>query len=210
MQLASGHTILWRLSDETGEGPDVVSIVLSKPHSNNIAEIEIETDIISAPMTGQIPETPVDIAWDRKDLDLFMTLLRNTFPADALMLGSKPLELDLHDASVVRIMHVVAAARFATPYPVDGVITDRPIAVASPTSYAVGEQISIDTIDGFKSCIVVGVDEFELNCVLLDEIVTDNDGDPHLDRHDMVILNKEFALPASFSLLTPSGSDRIH
>jgi hypothetical protein len=210
MLLASGHTILWRLSDETGDGPDVVSIVLSKKRHHKTAELEIETDIISAPFQSASPETPVDIAWDKKDLELFMALLRNTFPADANLQENKPLELDLNDESVLSIMHVVAAARFATPYPAETVINLHQNAARTPIVCRLGERISIDTIAGLKTCIVVAVNGDELSCVLLEEILADNDDKPQMDLHDLLVLNRAWALPDWYSELKPSHSRLIH
>ena len=47
MVFASGHSIFWRLSDESGQGTDMVSIVLSNENRRETAEVEIETDILS-------------------------------------------------------------------------------------------------------------------------------------------------------------------
>ena len=74
MVFASGHSIFWRLTDEVGEEDDLVSIVLSNAGRQEIAEVEIETDITSPPIgNNSQSEYPMDIEWDRGDLDLFVT-----------------------------------------------------------------------------------------------------------------------------------------
>ena len=210
MNFATGHSIFWRLSDETGKGSDVVSIVLANRRKEAITEIEIETDIISVPIEVDSAQSPVDIAWDHQDLDLFLTLLRNSFPIDEKFEERQQIELDINDDNVLRIMHIVAAARFSTPYPAETVVNTKRSSIAKKASCQVGELISLDTIDGFKPGVVVSVNDKDLRCILLDEITSPVGDNIQLERHDMLILKKEWALSAAFSTTEPSKSDLIH
>ncbi|MBL4821532.1 MAG: hypothetical protein JKY98_11175 [Gammaproteobacteria bacterium] len=210
MIFASGHSIFWRLTDETGQGSDVVSIVLANQKEDEAAEVEIETDIISAPHETDPPDHPIEIEWNKKDLNLFLTLLRNTFPPRKILEQDEQIELDLTDESVLRIMHIVASARFSTPYPVETVINPDRSLPSEMVRFRVGEHISLDTIDGFKPGVIVAVNDDEINCVLLEEITSPAGDNIQLDRHDLIVLNKQFALPSIFTVNQPGESDLIH
>jgi len=209
MIFASGHSIFWRLTDETGEGSDVVSIVLSNQSRREVSEVEIETDIISPPHKSAQPDYPVDIEWNKSDLDLFLTLLRNTLGEGEGNDDYEQIELDLTDESVLRIMHIVAAARFATPYPADGVIRRSQANFGDAVEMKVGERISLDTIDGFKPAVIVSLSE-ELSCVLLDEITAPSGDNIQLDRHDLVVVEKDWVLPGSLTSTQRGEADIIH
>lgn len=210
MTFASGHSIFWRLSDETGQGSDVVSIVLANQKEDDVAEVEIETDIISAPHKAEPPDYPIDIEWTKKDLDLFLILLRKNFPhQEAPELGEQ-IELDLTDESVLRIMHIVAAARFSIPYPAETVINPGRSFPSEVVRFRVGERISLDTIDGYKPGVIVALDKDEINCVLLEEVTSPAGDNIQLDRHDLIVLKKHFALPATFTTTLPGEFDQIH
>jgi hypothetical protein len=210
MIFASGHSIFWRLTDETGQGSDVVSIVLANQKEDEVAEVEIETDIISAPHKAQTPDYPVDIEWNKKDLDLFLTLLRNTFNSQTTPEQDEQIELDLTDESVLRIMHIVAAARFSIPYPAKTVIKSSQSLPSEAIRFKVGERISMDTIDGFKAGVIVAINEEDISCVLLEEVTAPSGDNIQLDRHDLIVLQKQLALPASFTTTLPGESDLIH
>ncbi|MCB1672264.1 MAG: hypothetical protein R3F41_01665 [Gammaproteobacteria bacterium] len=209
MIFASGHSIFWRLTDETGEGSDVVSIVLSNQSRREVAEVEIETDIISPPHQSSEPDTPIDIEWTKSDLDLFLTLLRNTLGEKDNAEEYEQIELDLTDESVLRIMHIVAAARFATPYAADGVVKRSEAVYGGVVEYKVGERISLDTIDGFKPAVIVSLDE-AISCVLLEQITAPSGDNIQLDRHDLVVVEKEWVLPGSLTTTQPGATDTIH
>lgn len=210
MVFASGHSIFWRLTDETGEGSDVVSIVLANQKADEVAEVEIETDIISAPHQSDPPEYPIDIEWDKSDLDLFLTLLRNTFSVKSEQEQFEQIELDLTDESVLRIMHIVAAARFSTPYPAESVINATRSLPGQTVRFKVGERISLDTIDGFKPGVIVALNDNDINCVLLADVTSPSGDNIQLDRHDLLVLKKQWALPAAFTTTQPGDSDTIH
>ncbi len=209
MIFASGHSIFWRLTDETGEGSDVVSIVLSNQSRREVSEVEIETDIISPPHQSMQPDYPVDIEWNKSDLDLFLTLLRNTLGEKDVTEEYEQIELDLTDESVLRIMHIVAAARFATPYQADGVVTRSQAVFGDVVEFKVGERVSLDTIDGFKPAVIVSLDD-AISCVLLEQITAPSGDNIQLDRHDLVVVEKEWILPGSLTTIQPGTTDAIH
>lgn len=209
MVFASGHSIFWRLSDDTGDGSDAVSIVLANQNRREGPEVEIETDILSPPHSSANPDYPVDIEWNNSDLDLFMNLLRNTLEDREVSEEFEQIELDLTDESVLRIMHIVAAARFSIPYPADDVIKQSQSIFGGRVEFRVGERISLDTIDGFKPAVIVSLDE-EIGCVLLDQITAPSGDNIQLDQHDLVVVRKELALPGNLTATRPGVSDTIH
>jgi len=209
MIFASGHSIFWRLTDESGEGSDVVSVVLSNQSRRDPAEVEIETDILSPPQQLSQPDYPVDIEWNKSDLDLFLILLRNTLGERDHSEEVEQIELDLADESVLRIMHIVAAARFATPYPAEGVIKPSQAGYTGLVEFKVGERVSLDTIDGFKPAVIVELDD-DISCVLLEQITAPSGDNIQLDCHDLVVVEKSCVLPGSLTALQPSPADSLH
>jgi len=209
MVFASGHSIFWRLTDELGQGSDAVSIVLSNQSRREVAEVEIETDILSPPQKSAQSDYPVDIEWNKTDLDLFLSLLRTTLDEREEADEYEQIELDLADESVLRIMHIVAAARFSIPYPADDVIKPAPTNCGGSVEYRMGERISLDTIDGFKPAVIVSLDD-EIGCVLLDQITAPSGDNVQLDQHDLVVVRKEWALPGDLTTTRPGVSDTIH
>jgi hypothetical protein len=210
MIFASGHSIFWRLTDETGQGSDVVSIVLANQKVDDVSEVEIETDIISAPHVADTPDYPIDIEWNKEDLDLFLTLLRNTFNTKTTPEHDEQIELDLTDESVLRIMHIVASARFSIPYPAAPVIKTSTALSGEAIRYRVGERISLATIDGYKAGVIVSIEDEDLCCVLLEEVTSPAGDNIQLDLHDLIVLQKQLALPESFTTTMPGELDQIH
>ena len=212
MIFASGHSIFWRLTELQGEGSDAVSVVLTNSRRQDLAEIAVDSDSdakAAASRTSSLRPETVDIEWDKSDLELFLTLLRNTVEVDGAE-ETQQIELDLNDESIVHILQIVAAARFATPHPAEPVINAQRSLTAAHLRHEVGELISIDTIDGLKPGIVVAVQDNNLHCVLLDEITSPAGDNIRFDRHDIIVLKPEQALPGSFTDLQPTESDSIH
>ena len=152
---------------------------------------------------------PVDIEWNKSDLDLFLSLLRNTLDDREDSEDYEQIELDLTDESVLRIMHIVAAARFSIPYPADDVIKHSPTNCGGSVEFRMGERISLDTIDGFKPAVIVSLDD-EIGCVLLDQITAPSGDNIQLDQHDLVVVRKEWALPGNLTTTQPGAADTIH
>ena len=210
MIFPSGKSIYWRLSDETGQGLEAVSIVLTNRSDRDGDDVEIETDIISVAYQTDTPQAPIEIEWDHKDLELFTTLVKNTFNNDGQTQGTQAIELDFTDESVVTIMHIVAAAHFSTPYAAKGILNIQRTLATPRKECSVGDLVSIDTIDGYKSTVIVKSDAKVFTCVLLDEITSPNGDNFRLDRHDLIIVQREWVLPAAFADVYPADSDLIH
>ena len=211
MMIASGHNLFWRLSDASGRGSDAVSVVLTNHPSATPAEVQIETAISCSPFEAGALAKSTDIEWDQRDLELFVTLLRKTLPVEARQEGNTAhIELDFSDDQVVHIMHLVAAARFVSAYLATPVINTWRKLPASHAPCEVGDMISIDTIDGFKPCVVVAQDRDTLDCILLEEITSPRGDNIRLARHDKVILKKTWALPADFSNRLVRSNDTVH
>jgi len=210
MIFASGHSIFWRLSDETGAGHDVVSVVLADQKADEIAEVEIETEITSPLQSADKSEPHVDIEWNKKDLELFLSLLHNTFDIDNNKEQVEQIELDLTDETVLKIMHIVAAARFSKPYPGETILRPMWSLPSEPVRFKVGEKVSFNTIDGFKPGIIVSKDGEELVCVLLEDVTSPKGDNIQYERHDLLTLSKGQIFPASFSVLHANEGVTFH
>ena len=98
--------LYWRLSDETGLGLDVVSMVLQLTQEQE--EYELETDVISEVLLPS--DGPMDLEWSEDDHLLFTLLIQKLLLPENESLDSS---LDFSDDCIVTIVHMVAAARFA-------------------------------------------------------------------------------------------------
>jgi hypothetical protein len=76
-------------------------------------------------------------------------------------------------------------------------------------NFDVGSFASLNTVNGFKSCVVVDVDDDDVVCVLLDDIdVRSTDENDHISRHDLLLVKRLDILHPEFaeSRVRPKGS----
>lgn len=210
MIFASGHSIYWRLTDDRSSGADAISVVLTNSQREDLAEVTVEKEMVPAIAGTGLRTESVDIEWNRRDLELFLTLLRRTLEDPEEFNELNQIELDLTDESIVQILQIVAAARFARPHPATPIINTRRALPGGGGQAQLGELISIDTIDSLKPAIVVAVTDKDLHCVLLDEITSPGGDNIRFDRHDIIVLPRQLALPGSFTNLIPDPTDLIH
>jgi hypothetical protein len=64
----------------------------------------------------------------------------------------------------------------------------------------VGSLASINTVDGFKSCIIVDVDDDDIVCVLLEDVEVRSDIEhDNLCRHDLLLVKQSDILHPDFA-----------
>ena len=109
------------------------------------------------------------------------------------------MRLDLTDPEVIEIIHIVAAAGFGFPYLPIGVL--KSASGEFPRFDAVvGNLASLNTVSGFKPCVVVEVAEEEVACVLLDDLpVEGGEGEESLCRNDLLVVGRMDLLHPSFA-----------
>lgn len=202
---------LWRLSSDNDEGFSLVSMVIPFHTGTENLEHTIQTDIIS--FIGeheQLDEEEV-LEWNEDDISLFLKLLairqqRPNFEP------SQTFRVDLSDPETIEIVHIVAAAGFGMALSVDDLlITDPGDAQSTITEPDIGTRITLHTVDGYKRGVVVGNEDDEVVCVLLDPIKPNKLNDmTDIHPHDLVVVKAHQLLPARYSSQEPGVSDVLH
>lgn len=181
---------LWRLSAESSEGYCSVSMVVPCPPETEVQDFTIQTNVLSLSSDSTRSETEETLEWNQEDIDLFLKLVNqrrirsNDFIEDTV-------RVDLTDPDIIDIINVVAAAGFGVAFTSYGLLhqADGSFPIFQ---FDIGSLASINTVNGFKSCIVVDVDDDDVVCVLLDEIdMIPSDTDfEQLCKHDLLLVKR--------------------
>jgi len=188
---------LWRLCAREEEGSYSVAMVVPGPDDSEGFDLMIETGILR--LAGGEPELSENeeiLEWNQDDFDLFLRLVNQRKLGTG---AGKPdtLRLDLTDPEIIDIIHIVAAAGFGFPWLPGSVLKES--AGEFPRHKAeIGGLASLNTIHGFKPCVVVDVAEEEVACVLLDDLeASGGEGEEGLNRNDrLVVGHTDVLLPA--------------
>lgn len=197
--LDSDFPFLWRLSAESTEGFCVVSMVVPYQMENDRKDLTIETSVMSLSSDSSRSETEEMLEWNQDDISLFLKMVNNQ-RSELDLPVSDTVKVDLSDPSIINIINVVAAAGFGTAYTACGVL------MASSARYPsfhchVGGFASLNTINGYKSCVVVAMEEDDVVCVLLDDVpLAEDDDDDQLYRHDLLLVKNTDILHPEFAL----------
>lgn len=189
--------LFWRLANEQNSDLDIVSVLMPRGPEEEKVAIEYAIDVSFKPSTQH--QSPIDLRWSEADGELFMSLLRNVMDV-----GDDHIELDIEDSMIQGLINLVATARFHTPWPGDELEGED-----FPTyrkELDIGDFISINTIYGFYSAVIVALDSIDATVVLLDDIITPDTVDvpeEHqeviIPSHSLIILNRVCVLPAEFA-----------
>jgi hypothetical protein len=142
------------------------------------------------------------VRWSDDDNDLFMTLV------DRVMDLSDEAEmvLDLTDDVVQGIIHLVALARFRTPWPGEELEADE--LNAPRQELEIGDLVALNTSAGFPMAVVVALDSVDATCILLDSIETLT-GDTVPD-HSVLVMSRLNVLPSYFANSDQGESEVRH
>ena len=198
---------LWRLSAESAEGYCSVSMVVPCPPETEVHDLTIETSVLSLSSDSTRSETEETLEWNQEDISLFIKLV-NQRQLSANQPVSDTIRVDLTDPAIIDIIHVVAAAGFGVAFTSCGLLKDTD-GTYPVHSFDVGSFASLNTVNGFKSCVVVDVDDDDVVCVLLDDIdVRSADENDHISRHDLLLVKRLDILHPEFaeSRVRPKGS----
>jgi len=189
---------LWRLSAREEEGSYSVAMVVPGPDDSKGFDLMIETGILRLAGDPELSESEEILEWNQDDFDLFLRLLNHRKLG---LGGGKPdtLRLDLTDPEVIDVIHIVAAAGFGFPWPPGSVLKES--AGEFPRHKAeIGGLASLNTIHGFKPCVVVDVAEEEVACVLLDNLeASGGEGGEALNRNDLLVVGHTDVLHPAFA-----------
>lgn len=202
---------LWRLSSDREEGFSLVSMVIPFHSGSQNLEHTIQTDIVSFIGDNEQLEDEEVLEWNEEDIALFLKLLSgHQQPVEGA--ATQTFRVDLSDPGTIEIVNIVAAAGFGMALTVDDLLVSDPgdaqAALAEPE---IGTRITLHTVDGYKRGVVVGNEEEEVVCVLLDPIKPDHRNDlSDIHPHDLVVVKPHQLLPARYSSQEPGASDVLH
>lgn len=198
IELTGEVPFLWRLCANEDKGSYSVAMVVPGPDDSESFDLTIETGILRLTADPEASGNEEILEWNQNDLDLFLRLI-NQRKIGRITDQPDTVRLDLTDPEVIEIIHIVAAAGFGFPYLPIGVLKDA--SGEFPRFDAVvGSPASLNTVSGFKPCVVVEVAEEEVACVLLDDLpVEDGEGEESLCRNDLLVVGRTDLLHPSFA-----------
>jgi hypothetical protein len=188
--------LFWRLANEQNSDRDIVSVLMPRGEETDKVAIEYAIDVSFKPSTQH--QNPIDLRWSEEDTELFMSLLQKV-----MNVSDKDVELDIEDGMVQGLIHLVATARFHTPWPGDELEGEDFITYRREIE--VGDLISVNTKYGFYSGVIVALDSIDASVVLLDDIVlegssaTVDEQEVIMPSHSLIMVNRVCVLPAEFA-----------
>lgn len=198
IELNNEIPFLWRLSAESSEGYCSVAMVVPCPVDTDIQDLTIETTVMSLSSDSTRSEKEETLEWNQEDISLFLKLV-NQKQLSKRQAMPDTVRIDLADPEIIDIIHIVAAAGFGVAFTSYGLLkqTDGQFPVHTCN---IGAFASLNTVSGFKSCVIVDVEDDDVVCVLLDDIdVRETDEYDHLCRHDLLLVKRIDILHPEFS-----------
>ena len=201
---------LWRLSSQDDQGLCSVSLVI--PVGKDGSEQEehtIETRIMSFADELVEDEEEEVLEWNDDDLNLFIKLISSRVierPVDK----NGTIRVDLSDPVTIEVVQIVAAAGFGIVLPAEDYLVSSEAELPS-TTCEIGSEVSINTIGGYKRCIIVDENDDEVVCVMLEQV---NGGIPgfieDINPYDLLLLKRHHILHSQYSSQLPERSDILH
>ncbi|MFT4863489.1 MAG: hypothetical protein ACI95C_002721 [Pseudohongiellaceae bacterium] len=198
IELTGEIPFLWRLSAESSEGYCSVSMVVPCPPETEITDLTIETSVVSLSSDSMRSEQEETLEWNQEDLSLFLKLVNHQQLRNDQQI-SDTVRVDLTDPDIIDIIHIVAAAGFGVAFTSYGLLqlADGSYPVHN---FEVGSLASLNTLAGFKQCVVVDIEDDDVVCVLLDDIdVQEIDEYDRLSRHDLLLVKRVDILHPEFA-----------
>ncbi|MDT8429128.1 MAG: hypothetical protein RQ757_10225 [Pseudomonadales bacterium] len=200
VELSGDIPFLWRLSAESSEGLCAVAMVVpfESESEDECKDLTIETSVVSFPSDSSRSEHAEMLEWNQDDISLFLKLVTHEQQGQHHAV-TDTVRIDLTDPAIIEIIHVVAAAGFGMAFTSYGVLRDS--LEKYPAHFCdIGSFASLDTVDGFKRCVVVDLDGDDVVCVLLDEIDVISVGEfEQLGRHDLLMVKQADLLHPDFA-----------
>lgn len=198
IELTAEIPFLWRLSAESSEGYCSVAMVVPCPPETEIKDLTIETSVLSLSSDSTRSEKEETLEWNQEDISLFLKLVNQKQLVNKQLI-SDTVRIDLTDPVIIDIVHIVAAAGFGVAFTSYGLLKE-PNSLYPVHSCEVGALASLNTIIGFKPCIVVDIEDDDVVCVLLEDIdVCATDEYDQLSRHDLLLAKRGDILHPEFS-----------
>lgn len=207
-EVSSEVPFLWRLSPESSDGYCSVSMVVPCPPETQVHDLTIETNVQSLSSDSTRSETEETLEWNQEDIELFLKLV-NRHQLRINQPLPETLRVDLTDPEIIDIINLVAAAGFGVAFASDGLI-QRADGSFPVHQFDVGSLASINTVSGFKPCIVVDLENDDVVCVLLEDIEVQSGLEhDHLSRHDLLLVKRIDILHPEFAECHLRPEDRL-
>jgi hypothetical protein len=198
IELTADIPFLWRLSAESSEGYCSVAMVVPCPPETEVKDLTIETSVLSLSSDSSRSEKEETLEWNQEDISLFLKLVNQRQLANNQLI-SETVRIDLTDPAVIEIIHIVAAAGFGVAFTSYGLLKESN-SLYPVHSCEVGALASLNTIVGFKPCIVVDIEDDDVVCVLLEDIdVCATEDYDRLARHDLLLAKRGDVLHPEFA-----------
>jgi len=198
IELTADIPFLWRLSAESSEGYCSVAMVVPCPPETEVKDLTIETSVLSLSSDSSRSEKEETLEWNQEDISLFLKLVNQRQLANNQLI-SDTVRIDLTDPAIIEIIHIVAAAGFGVAFTSYGLLKESN-SLYPVHSCEVAALASLNTIVGFKPCIVVDIEDDDVVCVLLEDIdVCATDEYDRLARHDLLLAKRGDVLHPEFA-----------
>lgn len=198
IELTAEIPFLWRLSAESSEGYCSFAMVVPCPPETEIKDLTIETSVLSLSSDSTRSEKEETLEWNQEDISLFLKLVNQKQVANKQLI-SDTVRIDLTDPAIIDIVHIVAAAGFGVAFTSYGLLKESD-GMYPLHNCEVGALASLNTIIGFKPCIVVDIEDDDVVCVLLEDIdVCATDEYDRLSRHDLLLAKRADILHPEFA-----------
>lgn len=199
VELSGNVPFLWRLSAESSEGFCMVSMVVPfESEEEDRKDLTIETSVVSFSSDSSRSEHEEMLEWNQDDMNLFLKLVTCQQQGESAPV-LESVRVDLTDPDIIEIIHVVAAAGFGTAYSSYGMLNNS-VGRYPPHACDIGSFASLNTVDGFKRCVVVDMDGEDVICVLLEEVDVVSVGEyDKLSRHDLLMVKQTDLLHPDFA-----------
>lgn len=165
MQDERHSDLFWRIVDEHGSGPEVVTLVMQDEFDETPA-FQIETALTTGQFRALQGQPHVDVAWTEDDFQLLQSLVEGSAafqPAD-LMDGFR---LDLSSPAAIDAIAIIATARFGSLFDARQQSFEFEWRALHPP-VALGDSVSLALTEGLAPAVVVALDSVEAEVVLLD------------------------------------------
>lgn len=201
VELTGNIPFLWRLSPETSDGLCAVSMVVPYESDDDRRDLTIETSVVSFASDSSRAENEEMLEWNQDDISLFLKLVAHE-QGEKRVIANDTVRIDLTDPAIIDIIHVVAAAGFGMAYSSTSVL--KPSNGLYPAHDCdIGSFASLNTLLGFKRCVVVDIDGEEVVCVLLEDVDVESIGEfETLNRHDLLLVKRADLLHPDFAITT--------
>lgn len=210
VELNQNIPFLWRLSDESGDGFCIVTMVVPFNQGEKRLEHIIETDVLSFASETMQSEKEEILEWNEEDISLFLKLISNQHNEQQLPSGQS-VRVDLSDPQTIEIVQIVAAAGFGLVQSGEQILAENSGTEQICVHTDLGTEVSLKTLNGFKRGIIVDAQEDDVVCVMLDEFAIRVDGEfIEICPHDVLMVKRHQVLHPMYASENPTGQDVLH